>query len=91
MGYIGIVASITKTSSKSIGLITLCVVSLEFFIFPRVLPRVLDTWENVRKNVRKKARKTRENYPTRVNDSILHYAFGENASLLHLVLAFWNV
>ena len=50
------------------SLITLCVVSLAFWVFPRIFTGVLDTNMLGSENVRK----------TRENVSISHYALGKN-------------
>ena len=64
------------------GLITLCFVSLAFWIF-QVFTCVFYTNILVSKNASENARKTQENL------SILHYALGKNASLfLAFLLAF---
>ena len=71
------------------GLITLCVVPLAFFIFTRFSRVSLKTREKRVKNVRK----IKNASPTRENVSILHFAFGKNASKLRfsrVFLAFFS-
>ena len=74
-------------------LITLCVVSLAFFIFLAFFLAFVLYQHVVIQNASENARKIKNVSPTRENVSILHHAMGKNVSQLqffaHFCSRFW--